>query len=102
MNVIKKKILNILLSKLFLAVTEKDLILLRDLEDGQKIELIAQARLIKESDVWERMLLEIKHKAQKQMFTKSVSWDDMYFGKAVLYVVDLLDRRLEALSKLKT
>jgi hypothetical protein len=102
MTRIKKKIFNLLLAKLFLAVTEDTLIPTRNLEEGQRKELAAQARFIKESDLWKRMLLETKRKAQQQMFEKSMSWDDMYFGKAMLYVIDMLDKRLEALSKLKT
>lgn len=102
MSIIKKKILNLLLSKLFLAITEDELIPLKGLEDRQREEYAAQARLIRKSDVWKRLQTEIKHKAQKRMFEKSACWDDMFFGKAVLYVIELQDKRLEALSKIKS
>ncbi len=92
--------MNYLLKHLFLTVTDEELIPSRDLENGQKRELRAQARFLLESDVWKRIVLSTKHEAQKTMFEKSQSWDDMYFGKAVLYVLDILDKRLQALSKL--
>lgn len=101
MRWIKKKILNAVLSHLFDALTEDDLIPLKDLEDGQKREIGTQARAIRDSEVWQRMMTEAKSKAQKKMFEKSVSWDDMFFGKAALWIIDLFDKRLEALSKIK-
>ena len=101
MKRLKKKLLNLMLARLFLAITEEDVIPLRDVPPGMKKELRAQAKFIRESDVWKRLVISIKAKAQEQMFVKSQSWDDMYFGKAVLYVIDLLDKRIEALSNIK-
>lgn len=93
--------MNYVLAKLFFAIIEEDIVPFKTLSYAERKELVADARYFRESMLWSRLIQSIKYKAQEQMFTKSRNWDDMYFGKAVLYIIELLDKRVSALSKLK-
>ena len=62
--------------------------------------MISEAKAIKKMELWARLITTVKGKAHQRMFEKSQSWEDMYFGKAALYTIDIIDKRITALSKL--
>lgn len=101
MRRVKKILFNLIMKHLFLAVVEEDVIPWRELSKEEQKAIIMESHFFLQSLLWERIVKSSKHKAQIQMFEKSQSWDDMYFGKAMLYVIDLMDKRIKAVSKLR-
>lgn len=97
----RSKLRNYLLKKVFLALAEEDVVPWNNLPIGEKDVLIAEAKLIRDSRLWERLTVSSKIGAQKLMFEKSKTIDDMVFGKALLYTIDMLDKRLKTISKFK-
>lgn len=96
---LKKKLLNWLLKDLFHAIVEEDVVPWSHLSDAQREQMAKEARMISETSYWKRLTSSVKQKAQQQMFERSQTYEDMYFGKATLYVVDLLEKRLNAIAK---
>src|SRR5687767_4336794 len=106
----KRWILNKLLSHLFNAVTENDILrydgktLTRNrkpLTNVQVEELRNGAETLKNFHVFQQLLTEMKHAANERMYTKSTSFDDMMFGKACLWTIDVMERKIDSLSKLQ-
>ena len=60
-----------------------------------------QAEVIRSSEAWREVKKHIVLESNRLMFEKSKSTDDLFFGKAMLYNLDLLDQYLELLTKLK-
>jgi len=100
MKWIRRKLLNWTLRHVFKALTEDEILPWDKIPAEKKNLLIAEAQMIKRSDLWHMLITNSKNKAQKRMFEKAESWDDMYFGKALLYTTDLIDKRITAISKL--
>jgi hypothetical protein len=107
---VKRKILNYLLKNLFNTVTEDDILRLRNgklyrgniiVSEAFKNDLINSAILIRDLDAWKEVLKDLKFLANERMYNKSVSVDDMIFGKAMLYSIDLIERKIKNLSQLK-
>lgn len=94
----KRRLANYLLKNVFNAITEDDVLPWGEMTLAEKKMLIAEARMIKNSLLWKRIITQTKLRAQKQMFEGSKSWEDMFFGKATLYVIDLIDKRIKKIS----
>ncbi|GEM_PF-6606479 len=101
MSLWRKKLLNFFLKNLYCAILEDEILPWKSITPEERGILIDEATLIKSSRLFDRLTESMKQSAHKRMFEKSQSWDDMYFGKAVLYVVEILKSRVEALSKAK-
>ena len=100
MKKIRVWIANYLLRNLFCAIVEEEILPWQKLSHEERLVLVEEARLIKSTKLFERLLVSMDTTARKRMFDKSQSWDDMYFGKATLYTVDVLRTKIETLSKL--
>jgi len=101
MHLWKKKLLNFLLKNLYCAILEEEILPWKSMTPEEKGILIDEATLIASSRLFMRLTQSMKHSAHQRMFEKSKSWDDMYFGKATLYVIAILERRIAVLSKAK-
>lgn len=100
---------------LFNAITERDLLRIigRD-RDGvwivmyrgkrmgsDKVERIKEsAELFMKSDIWRILSREVKHEANKRMYDKSKSIADIMFGKAMLYDLEVIDKKIRELGGL--
>lgn len=109
MKKLKRKILNLILKNLFNAITDDD-ILKNDGKGGyklrnggisnqQKHSYGTQARAIKEQPIWTLLNNHIKWASNQRMYEKSKDIDDLVFGKATLYAIDLLKRKVDEISK---
>lgn len=108
---LKIKILNILLSKLFNAVNESDVL---DYNHKKKTMVIggrpvtvkhleglkSDARTILELELWKQLTKDMKYIANKKMYISSTSANDMIFGKAVLYTLEVMDKKMRNILKL--
>lgn len=60
-----------------------------------------EALKILHSEIWKEVVKQLQLASNKRMYEKSETTDDMFFGKAMLYNLDLLNKYLNLLSKLK-
>jgi hypothetical protein len=106
----KRWLLNKLLSHLFNAITEDDILVSHNgslfrkgqaLTNAEVEELRSGAASIRQMHVFQQLLTEMKHAANKRMYESSQTLDDMIFGKAVLWTVDIMEKKLINLSNLK-
>ena len=110
MNNLKLNILNWCLKHLFNSITEKDILKWNGkgfivdnkmLPDTDSYDIISGADAIKRSYVWQLLVKDMKNVSNKMLYEKSISTDDMIFGKACLYTIDVLENKLDNLSKIQ-
>lgn len=103
------KLIKFLVKHLFNGIDEDDFLYIKGkslyigktkLSNKEIKELASTANILKQSALWEILVKQIKLSANKKMFDSSTNIDDMYFGKAALYTIDLLDRKLDKLSRM--
>jgi hypothetical protein len=105
---IRKVLLNWLVKELFNGVDARDFLQIKSgilyvgkkpLEKKEAEKIIEQARLLQRLDLWDVMLKQLYYKANQTMFEKSKTYDDMYFGKAMLLCTYLLESKVAKLSQ---
>jgi hypothetical protein len=108
---LQARFINFLSGHLFNNITIDDIIQLRP--DGvylqgkkltmEEIEYFrTEADKLKESFLWKNIMTNrVKYVANRRMFVKGMSDADLVFGKAMLYNLEVLEKLLAALSKLK-
>lgn len=110
MRFIKKRLVNLIMRNLYKAVVVDDVIKVsgnkiykgnKVLEGRQAYGLKKDAELILELELWKYMQDKMRYVANQRMFNQSKNFDDMMFGKAVLYVADVYDNILKNLKNLK-
>lgn len=105
-------LLNFILSDLFNAPTEDDMLRWDDakkvLWDGNRmlshnetLSLIEQARTLKRLDLVKLLMREMKRVGIKKMATESHSWEETQFGKAMLYFQDVLEKKIDNIANLE-
>lgn len=119
------KILNPLLKHLFSAVVDEDTLFMRNgkiytggnrngtdpvtqgdnwdggdaLTVGEVNNLVSNAKSIQEMDLWRYLTDEMEYIAQRMMFENAASLDTIIFGKATLYVTDIMKKKVRSLAK---
>jgi hypothetical protein len=109
---------NLLLKHLFNAVTEDsflqilkrktpqgdipfDIIVGKESIGEKKIkEYRKQAKVLKDTELYSKILDSMKHTANEQLFKKAVTTDDMIFARAVLYTVDIIEKKVDTISEI--
>lgn len=71
------------------------------LTPAQRIDLAKQATDLLEMPLVRILLDEMYYLGSKKIFYDSTSTEDLQFGKAVLWVVDILEQKINNLTKLK-
>lgn len=101
--------LNDLVHDLFNGITEDDVMRLKNNKlvmrgkeiTKEEIAIIRQdAEIFKDSVIWNILKRELQLAANERMFDKSETIDDMIFGKAMLYNLNLIDLKLKNLVNL--
>lgn len=108
---LQARFINLLAKGLFNAVTLDDIIQLKP--DGvylnekkmtrEEIEFVkVEAEKFKDSFLWKRLMKNrVKIVANRRLYETAIDADGLIFGKAMLYNLEILEKFLEALSKLK-
>jgi hypothetical protein len=105
----KRWIQNKLLSYLFNAVTENDILkwngkvfIVRGkaLDQMTADDIVNGAEVIKKMTTWELLVKDLQWTANDAIFNKSKTEADLIFPKAVLYTLDVMQKKLDNLSKL--
>lgn len=107
---LKRMVLNWLMSDLFNAVTEDDVIKVvgnnvmighERISDARRQEIVMGARAMLASPFWKLLNTEMEMAANRRLYNHSTSDEDIVFGKAMLYNENLRIKKVEALSRLK-
>lgn len=107
---LKRRILNWLLSHLFNAVTEADGLVYSDgkfynqgieIPPEQADKLTSEAYQIQHTTLWPLLLSSMKWAANKKMYLDSSSDSDIVAGKWMLYTIDIIEKKIINLSKIK-
>jgi hypothetical protein len=108
-----KTLKNWLLKRLFCAVVPEDIITSEVKGDhitqvyirGEKItpqqlkNLSAEVAFLQESEIWKIMTDTVTSQSNERMFKNAKVIDDMMFGKASLYTIDLQKNILETIKR---
>lgn len=67
--------------------------------DSQIGKWVGELRFIKECEVWKLVNTTLQEEARKRMFENSKNYDDILFGKAMLYTLDVQEKILNTIGK---
>lgn len=105
----KHQILNFLIKDLFLGITEKDVLRVsgknviiggKVLSGNVKEELCNGASTIRSMFTWQAVMTDMKAVAMANL-REAKTDDDMYFAKAVLWSLQMIESKMENLSKMR-
>ena len=97
MNYLKRKLENWVLRRLLNAVTESEIF---DNISGDKLTSYQlQADDLLKTSLFKDLLTEMRRVACIQMFNKSQTLDDIRYAKAMLHSIDVMEKKVIALSK---
>lgn len=71
------------------------------LPQSHKDALLADAKLLKTMPLWDHLLKDMKYESNKKMYENAQSVDDIIFGKACLWLLDVMEKKIDKLSKMK-
>ena len=106
----KERIAQEILHDVYKTITEKDVLRIEGknwyigdkiLPNAERNAIVADARAIASTFLYPLLMREMRVLAQKRMFETSSTWDEMLFGKACLYIIDILERKIETLTKIE-
>lgn len=109
MKKIKIIILNRLIKHLYNGITEDDILTQKGTNlvvggsplSNQAVQTLkSDAEWIKNMELWKLMTKCMKYEANKMMYEKSTNCDDMIFGKAVLWTIDVMEKKVNKIAKL--
>lgn len=97
---IKRWILDKVMKKLWKSVTLQELShTFESLPVAQRKRLAEEAKLLEKTELYEWLTKELARVAQKRLYLNSKTEEDMIFGKACLYNLDILTRLVGKMSK---
>ena len=110
MNRLKVKVLNYVVRHLFNGITDDDVLALNKkgevyvnnlLLPKENVKGMASgARSLAKMEIWKILNKEMKNIANQKIYITSSSIDDIIFGKAMLYNLEVLNKKIENLSRL--
>lgn len=71
------------------------------LSPAQKLSLVNGAKSLKALEIWQVLLEEMKNVASKRILETSKTIEDIVFGKVMLYVIDVMEKKIENLANLR-
>lgn len=107
---LQAEFIDFLVKDLFHAVTTEHFLISRGpnmylggqlLNSGDKMELISGAQTLKQLMVWQVLMKEMKGVAGRRIIEESKTIEDIVFGKAMLYALDVLEKKIENLANLR-
>lgn len=105
-----KEKINLITKDLFTTKEENDVIRLEGkdivykgnvLTDAEKKSIISQAETIKKLELWNILQSEMRYLASEKLYYDCKTEEDILFAKAVLWGIDVLDKKITNLSKMK-
>lgn len=107
----KRWFINFITRNLFNTLTEDDIIKYdsskkhfvvngQAVPDSEAREIVNGASIVQQTLVWKLLVSEMKVLANKKMYFHSKNEDDILAGKMMLYTIDIMERKLDNLSKM--
>lgn len=102
-------LLNWVIKDLWNGITEDDVLQMRGAQlwengkpagQGRVQELSSGCKAIRSIPTHDTLMREMKMAANRKMYTRSSSIEDIIFGKAVLWTIDVYEKKLYNLSNL--
>ena len=97
----KKRLLKWVVKHLFCGITEDDFVQMKKMDKPEQLQLKEEAKYLQAMQLWQQLNKEMKLAANERMFTKSNSTEDMIFGKAMLYTLEVMKTKMNNLEKIK-
>lgn len=112
-NALQKRLINVLVKNLFNTITKDDILEFQGKDTGgnpivfykgkrleaeKTMALKESARILKESQLWKCLESEIKYVSNLRMFEKGQNTDDILAGKMALYVLEVINNKLNELT----
>lgn len=104
------KFINFIVKDLFNAIDENDILQIQGktliykkeiLPANRTVSFAEDAEALKDSKLWKMICNEVKFKANMKMYNKAQNIQDMLAGKAALYVLEVINNKLNKLSSLQ-
>ena len=107
---LQKRLINWIVSGLFNTIGTEDIleekpggiVMYQGTEMGGETisQLKHDAKVFSESVLWEVLSNEVKYLSNLRMFERGKNEEDLLMGKAFLYALEVIDRKLKELAKL--
>lgn len=106
----RQDILTFVVKEMFNGVTDDDVIRQdgtglsykgETLSKAEVSSFRADAQYILKCDLWDELYNSLRLAANKKMFEQAQTMEDMHFGKAMLWNVDVIKKKLEKLASIK-
>lgn len=103
-------LLNFILRDILNAPTEGDILAWNGkafIEDGQEtspaqtVAIMESARELADNHAFKLLMREITREGQRRIGAASKGWEDVRFGKACLYIADVLQKKVVHLTNIK-
>lgn len=65
----------------------------------QKDSLKAQARMIRNTQIWEVMTASLKQQAQRKMFVEAKDLQDVMIGKTMCYTIEVMENIIKKIEE---
>jgi len=95
-------LLHLLVRHVFKGITPKDFVDLTKMTEGQYKQYCFNAKDLIENFVFQAELKRLRHKQERYLVNKASTDYDLIFGKAALYTIDNIEKRLEHLAGVAT
>lgn len=107
---LRRKFINWLAKDLYKTVTEDDFLIVGEkgavkfkgqvLDATQKADLIRNAKDMLDNQMWQLMLIELSHEANKKMFFQSATMNDLVGGKLILWTLEQMHKKVRRIATL--
>lgn len=108
----KQKLLNFIIRNIFNGFTEYDVVTFnkaskmvfingKQLTDQEVNSYKEEAHLIMQTQLWKLAESTLTKNAHDKLITNSVNWEDVYFGKAMLYNLSVIKNVIQIFIDLK-
>ena len=67
--------------------------------ESEKQQLVAEAQHLLNTRLWKVLKADVQYQANRKMFIESQTIDDLIAGKLCLYVLDIIQTRLNSMSR---
>lgn len=67
--------------------------------ENEKQQLVAEAQHLLNTKLWKVFRADVQYQANRKMFIESKTIDDLVAGKLCLYLLDIIQTRLNSMSR---
>jgi len=86
---------------LYKGIEENELVRFDSLDERDRKRLKEEARYLEKTLLWKLLIGDMIHVSQKRMFEKATEEKELLFGKAVLYTIEVIKKKVDKLKQLK-